>query len=115
MATVSCRAWIVAASMGVVEVLKDQGFCRWNYAIRSIHRQHNTKNDIRSSLSQAKQRLSSSSYSSSSSSSSGGGGAASSGISNNSKKIMRNKDGEAKRKQHKEQSLRNVMYYIDMV
>ncbi|XP_018837847.1 uncharacterized protein LOC109003954 [Juglans regia] len=50
---------IVAASVGVVEAMKDQmGICRWNYIIRSA--QQNTKNHLRS-LSQTKNLSSSTS------------------------------------------------------
>ncbi|KAK3184242.1 hypothetical protein Dsin_031528 [Dipteronia sinensis] len=51
------RAWMVAASLAAVEAMKDQGFCRWNYTIRSLH-QH-ARNNMRS-VSQSK-KLSSSS------------------------------------------------------
>ncbi|CAM8880177.1 hypothetical protein QQ045_020224 [Rhodiola kirilowii] len=40
------KAWIVAATVGAVEAMKDQGFARWNYTIRSLH-QH-AKNNLRS-------------------------------------------------------------------
>ncbi|KAI6690430.1 hypothetical protein NL676_027258 [Syzygium grande] len=40
------KAWIVAASIAAVEALKDQGFARWNYPIRSVH-QH-VKSNLRS-------------------------------------------------------------------
>lgn len=54
------KAWVVAASIGVVEARKNRGFCRWNInTIRSAH-QH-AKNQLISSVSQAKKLTSPSS------------------------------------------------------
>ncbi|CAK7349950.1 unnamed protein product [Dovyalis caffra] len=76
------KAWLVAAAIGGVEALKDQGFCRWNYTLRSLH-QH-AKNHVRS-VSQAKN------------------------LSSSSSAMISNKVKEEKAKQS-EESLRKVMY-----
>ncbi|WRX15497.1 Protein of unknown function wound-induced - like 4 [Theobroma cacao] len=77
------RAWIVAASIGAVEALKDQGICRWNYTLRSAL--YHARNNVRS-VSQARKLSAQSSA------------AISSGVSR-----------EEKSKQS-EESLRKVMY-----
>ncbi|XP_022875263.1 uncharacterized protein LOC111393790 [Olea europaea var. sylvestris] len=76
------RAWIAAASVGAVEALKDQGFCRWNYTFRLI--QQHAKNNIRS-FSQAKK------------------------LSSQSSSMVSNKLKDEKMRQS-EESLRKVMY-----
>ncbi|KAK1566956.1 hypothetical protein Q3G72_006601 [Acer saccharum] len=79
------RCWMAAASIAAVEALKDQGFCRWNYTMRSLH-QHVKNSNLRS---QAK-KLSSS--------------PASSAVVNSSNNKVREQAQEAG------ESLRKVMY-----
>jgi hypothetical protein len=82
--TVSRAAWTAAASVGVVEALKDQGICRWNHTLKSVN--NHLKNNVRS-FSQANKLSSSSS---------------SAMVSNSSKQKENAKQSE--------ESLRTVMY-----
>ncbi|KAJ8748305.1 hypothetical protein K2173_001724 [Erythroxylum novogranatense] len=50
------RTWAVAASIAAVEAMKDQGFCRWNYTMRSFHQY--AKNRVKS-VSELPKKLSS--------------------------------------------------------
>ncbi|XP_045800670.1 uncharacterized protein LOC123899142 [Trifolium pratense] len=85
MSSTVSRAWTAAASVGVVEALKDQGICRWNHTLKSVH--NHLKNNVRS-FSQAK-KLSSSSSSST---------------------IVSNSIRQKENAKQSEESLRTVMY-----
>ncbi|KAJ4822458.1 hypothetical protein Tsubulata_022799 [Turnera subulata] len=76
------RAWMVATSIAAVEAMKDQGFCRWNYTIRSLHQY--AKTHVRS-ISQAKK------------------------LSSPASAVVSSKGREEKARQS-EESLRKVMY-----
>ena len=78
----STRKAIVAVSVGVVEAMKDQGICRWNFIIRSA--QQHAKNNLRS-FTQAKS------------------------LSSSTSAMVSNKLRDEKMKQS-EESLRKVMY-----
>ncbi|CAL5200453.1 unnamed protein product [Lathyrus oleraceus] len=78
------RAWAAAASVAVVEALKDQGICRWNHTLKSL--QNHVKNNVRS-YSQAK-KLSSSTSST----------------------MVSNSKRQTKMTKQSEESLRTVMY-----
>ena len=78
----STRKAIVAVSVGVVEAMKDQGICRWNFIIRSA--QQHAKYNLRS-YTQAKS------------------------LSSSTSAMVSNKLRDEKMKQS-EESLRKVMY-----
>jgi len=83
---VSRASWIVAASVGAVEALKDQaGPCRWNYVWRSLHHQYAKSNNMNS------KRM------------------ASAAAADSIERLRKERSGEEKARQS-EESLRKVMY-----
>ncbi|KAJ6291367.1 hypothetical protein OIU76_023437 [Salix suchowensis] len=77
------EAWMVAFSIAAVEAMKDQGFCRWNYTIRSLH-QH-AKNKVRSTTKAKK-------------------------LSSPTSNVVASKVRENQKAKQSEESLRTVMY-----